>query len=100
MIKLFFKKHILKNRTLMLQEARIINNLWLLLLKRRTTGVKWTIEEMSQLKSHMKHLALCIAVIIIFILPFGLLLLPLYTEFLDKREKSGIILDTHLDHLN
>jgi len=94
MIKLFFKNQVLKNRTLMLQEARIINNLVLLLLKRRSTGVNWTIEEISQIKSHMKHLALCMTGIIIFVLPFGLLLLPLYTEFLDRREKNRIILDT------
>jgi len=93
MIKSFFKNHILNSRALILQEMRIINNLFLLLLKLRSTW-KWTTEEISQIKSHVKHLALCLAVIIIFVLPFGLLLLPLYIEFLDRREKSRIILDT------
>ena len=93
MIKSFLKRHILKSRALILHEVRIINNLLVLLLKRRSTG-KWTTEEISQLKSHMKHLALCLTVIIIFLLPFGLLLLPLYIEFVDRREKSKIILDT------
>ena len=93
MIKSFLNKHILNSRALILQEMRIINNLLLLLLKLRSTW-KWTTEEISQIKSHVKHLALCLAVIIIFVLPFGLLLLPLYIEFLDRREKSRIILDT------
>ena len=92
MIKSFFKNNILNSRALILQEVRIINNLLLLLLKLRSTW-KWTTEEISQIKSHVKHLALCLAVIIIFVLPFGLLLLPLYIEFLDRREKSRIILD-------
>jgi hypothetical protein len=93
MIKSFFKNHILNSRALILQEVRTINKLLLLLLKLRSTW-KWTTEEISQIKSHVKHLALCLAVIIIFVLPFGLLLLPLYIEFLDRREKSRIILDT------
>jgi hypothetical protein len=78
----------------MLQEATIVNNLVVMLLKRRNTKVKWTIAEISQFKSHLKHLALCMTVITIFVLPFGLLLLPLYIELLDRRKKSRIILDT------
>jgi hypothetical protein len=90
MIILFLKNHILKNRTLMLREARVMHNFALLLIKLGNTRAKWTIDEISQIKSHMKHLALCMTVVIIFALPFGLLLLPLYTEFLDRREKRRI----------
>ena len=74
----------------MLQEARIMYNFMLLLIKLGRTRSKWTIDEISQLKSYMKHLALCVTVIIMFVLPFGLLLLPLYIELLDRREKSKI----------
>jgi len=68
----------------MLQEARIMHKFMLLLVKLGNTRTKWTIDEISQLKSHMKHLALCVTVIIMFVLPFGLLLLPLYIELLDR----------------
>ena len=74
----------------MFQEARIMHNFILLLIKLGRTKPKWTIDEISQLKSHMKHFALCVTVIIMLALPFGLLLLPLYIELLDKREKRGI----------
>jgi hypothetical protein len=81
------KKHILKNRILVLQEAKIMHNLMLLFVKIGKTRAKWTLDEISQLKSYMKHLALFLIVIIILALPFGLLLLPLYTELRDRREK-------------
>jgi len=62
----------------------------LLLIKLGGTRTKWTIDEISQLKSHMKHLALFVTVIIMLVLPFGLLVLPLYIELLDRREKCRI----------
>jgi hypothetical protein len=67
-----------------------MHNFILLLIKLGRTKPKWTIDEISQLKSHMKHLALCVTVIIMLVLPFGLLLLPLYIELADRREKSKI----------
>jgi len=88
MIILFFKNHILKNRTLVLREARMLHNFLLLCIKLGNTRANWTIDEISQLKSHMKHLAFCLSVIIIFALPCGLFLLPLYTELLDRRNHS------------
>ena len=91
MIILFFKNHISKNRNLILREASIMRNFMLLLVKLVNKRAKLTIDEISQLKSHMKHLALGVPVIVIFALPFGLLLLPLYTEILDRRVKRRII---------
>ena len=64
-----------------------MHNLMLLLVKLGDTRTKLTLDEITQLKSHMKHLALCVPVIIIIALPFGFLLLPLYTELLDRRDK-------------
>ena len=74
----------------MLQEARIMRSSMLLLIKLGKTRTKWTIDEISQLKSHMKHLVFCVTAIAIFALPFGLLLLPLYTELFDRRDKNII----------
>ena len=90
MIILFFKKHILKNKDRMTRETRIMHNFLPLLVKPVNTRTKWTKNEISQLKSQMKHLAFSLSVIIMFVLPFGILLLPLYIELLDKREKRGI----------
>jgi hypothetical protein len=88
MIKLFLKRHILKNRDLILQESQHMNDLMRLLMKRKNSGVKWTREEIIRLKSHIKHLSLYVPVLIVFVLPFGSLLLPVLAETLDRREKS------------
>ena len=88
MIKLFLKGHILKNRALILQESKHISEFINLLMKRRNTGAKWTGEEIARLKAHLKHLSLYVPALIIFILPFGLFLLPILAEILDRREKS------------
>jgi hypothetical protein len=88
MIKLFLKRHILKNRALILQESQHIDDFIQFLMKRRNTGVTWTGEEIARLKSHLKHLSLYVPALIIFVLPFGSLLLPVLAEILDRREKS------------
>jgi hypothetical protein len=75
----------------MIQETRIMHNFWLLLVKPVSTRTRWTLDEICQFKSHMKHLVLCVTVIVVFILPFGLLLLPLYIEFLDRRRDKRAI---------
>ena len=90
MIKLFLKRHILKYRALILQESKHISEFIQLLMKRRNTGVKWTGEEITRLKSQLKHLSLYVPVLIIFVLPFGSLLLPILAEILDRREKSRV----------
>lgn len=88
MIKLFLKRHILKNRDLILHESQHMADFIQLLMKRRNTGVKWTGEEITRLKSHLKHLSLYVPALIIFILPFGLFWLAILAEILDRREKS------------
>lgn len=88
MIRLFLKKHILNNRALIIKEGKYLQGFMLLLMKHRNTGAKWTIEEKTQLKSHLKHLSLYVPVLIIFALPLGALLLPILTEVLDRRDKD------------
>jgi hypothetical protein len=88
MLKLFLKRHILKNRTLILREANHMHDFMNLLMKRRNTEVKWTREEIRLIKSHIKHLSLYVPALVIFILPFGSLLFPILAEVLDRREKS------------
>ncbi len=88
MIKSFLKNHILKDRALILREARQMRDFMNLLMKRRNTGVKLTREEIRLVKSHLKHLSLYVPALVIFILPFGSLLLPILAEVLDRREKN------------
>lgn len=88
MIKFLLKRHVLKNRVLILQESRYFSDFIQLLMKRRNTGTRWTVEEITRLKSHLRHLSLYVPALIVFILPFGLFLLPVLAEILDRREKS------------
>jgi hypothetical protein len=64
-----------------------MNNFMMLLMKHRNTGNDWTAEEISQIKSHLKHLALYVPVLIVFVLPFGSLLIPVLAEIMDRREE-------------
>jgi hypothetical protein len=88
MIKLFLKKQILKNRAVIINEGKYLRGFMLLLMKQRNTGVKWTVEEKTELKSNLKRLSLYVPVLIVFALPFGSLLLPVLTEILDRRDKD------------
>jgi len=90
MIKLFLKNQLMKNRAVIVNEAKYCQNFMLLLMKQRNTGVKWTTEEKKQLRSNLKHLSLYVPALIIFALPFGSLLLPVLTEVLDRRDKERI----------
>ncbi len=87
MVKSFLKRLIEKNRDFILHESQEMQDFFRILMKPRNTGVKWTGEEICQLKSHLKHLSLSVPVLIIFTLPFGSLLLPVLAEVLDRRKK-------------
>lgn len=87
MIRYFFRKIFIKNKNLFFQEAHRITGFLELFMKQRNTGVKWTKEEKAQLKAHLKHLSMYIPILIIFILPFGSLLVPILAEIYDRRKK-------------
>lgn len=86
MLKSFFKSTISKNKALILRESRGMHNFMILLMKQRNTGNNWTEEDIREIKSHLMHLALYVPVLIIFLLPFGSLLLPVLAELIDRRE--------------
>lgn len=88
MIRRLLKPHILKNRALILRESQYFSDFFQLLMKRRNAEGEWTKGEVTRLKSHLKHLSLYVPALIIFILPFGLLLLPILAELLDRRAKG------------
>lgn len=88
MIKLFFKNFISKNRDMILEEGQHIGGFMRLLMKYRNTGIEWTQEETHDLKSYVKRLSLRIPVLTIIVLPFGLILLPILAEIIDRRKRS------------
>jgi hypothetical protein len=88
MIKLFFKKLLAKNKDMILEESQQIRGFMRLLMKHRNTGIVWTQEETYDLKSYVKRLSIHVPVLIIIVLPFGLVLLPILAEILDRRKKS------------
>ena len=87
MLKTFLKRTISKNKSLILRESQGMHNFMILLMKQRTTGNDWTNEDIKKIKSHLIHMALYVPVLIVFLLPFGFLLLPVLAEVMDGREE-------------
>lgn len=88
MIKLYFKKMLAKNRGFMLQEVLAVKGLFHLLMKRSNTGQQWTLEELKEIRLHLKNISKVIPVVVIFLLPGGSLLLPFLVEVIDRRTNS------------
>ena len=74
------------NRALLLNEAEKITGFMRLLMKPRNTQTKWTREERRLLKMHLRHLSYYVPALVIFVMPFGSLLIPLLAEILDRRK--------------
>lgn len=72
---------------MILEEGQHIRGFMRLLMKYRNTGIQWTQEETHDLKSHVKRLSFHAPLLIIIVSPFGLVLLPIIAEILDRREK-------------
>jgi hypothetical protein len=87
MLPTFIKSQLLKNKTLILHESQGMYNFMSLLMKKRNTGTDSTREDIVVIKSHLRHLAYTIPALIIFLLPFGLFLLPVLAEIMDRRDK-------------
>jgi len=75
------------NREFILKEMSAGQGIMQLLMKNRNTGETWTSSELRQLRLHFLHISLVIPAVIIFILPFGAILLPVLAEVLDRRNK-------------
>ena len=57
------------------------------LMKQRNTGERWTEEERTLLKRYLRRLAAYVPALLVFLLPFGMLLMPVLAEILDRRHK-------------
>jgi hypothetical protein len=87
MIKRFLMKLIGKNKDFILSQVLAVKGLMRLLMKNRNTGEKWTRDEIVEIRAHLRHIAMLVPALIIFLLPGGSLLLPLLAEVLDRRKK-------------
>ena len=90
MIISYFKRLIIKNREFILTEVLAVKGLMYLLMKNRNTGEKWTGEEKTEIKNHLRNISKVIPVIIVFLLPGGTLFLPFLAEVLDRRKKRRL----------
>lgn len=88
LLKTFLKRTISKNKSLILRESKGMQDFMKLLMKQRNTGNNWTTEDIGMIKSHLIHLSLYVPVLIVFLLPFGSLLLPVLAEIIDRREEN------------
>jgi len=86
MIRSFLRRQLLKNKALFFTEAERISGFLYILMKQRNSGGPWTPEEKREIKNQLKHLAMYIPVLIIFLLPGGSLLIPFLAEVMDRRK--------------
>jgi hypothetical protein len=99
MIKQLITSQIKKNRDLIINETKEIEGFTALLMKHRNTGIKWTLEEKSRLKHFLGRIAVYVPILLIFLLPFGSLLLPVLAEGLDRRKNGRAAMNRGSDNL-
>jgi hypothetical protein len=87
MLKEFIKRRLASHRNLILPHVLAMKGLMQLLMKVRNTGEPWTPEERREIRSHLRRLARLIPILVIFLLPGGMFLLPILAEILDRRNK-------------
>ena len=87
MLSEFLKRRIASQRALILPHVVAIKGLMRLLMKVRNTGEPWTREEVREIRTHLWGLARLVPVLCVFLLPGGLLLLPILAEVLDRRTR-------------
>jgi hypothetical protein len=88
MIGKLLRKMMEKYKTLIYAESDYMKGFMALLMKQRNTDTPWTRAEIRALKRYLWHLAHYVPCVIIFLLPFGSLLLPVMAEVLDRRRTS------------
>ncbi len=86
MLREFIKQRIASHRNSILPHVLAIQGLMRLLMKVRNTGEPWTAEEQREIRHHLWSIARLVPILILFILPGGLLLLPILAEVLDRRK--------------
>ena len=72
-------------KDLFYSEADTMKGFMVLMMKPRNTGMPWTPRGNQGSQDYIRHLAHYVPFMIIFLLPFGSLLLPAMAEVLDRR---------------
>ena len=80
------EKILIKYQKKILKEIESAKDLMALLMK--GTRGKWTKSELLKIKAHFITLGKKVPILIVFMLPGGLILLPLLIEVLDRRKKK------------
>ena len=86
MLEVFFRRLIMKNKVMILEEAENVRGFMALLMKHRNTKTPWTSEELKQLKTRLFRMSLYVPALMIVLLPGGKFLLPVMAEVLDRRK--------------
>lgn len=68
------------------EEIHSVKDLMALMMK--GTREKWSKGELQAIRAHLAHLSKRVPVLIVFLLPGGLVLLPILVEVLERRKKS------------
>lgn len=87
MVRRYLIRLFASNKEFILKETVAVNGAMKLLMKNRNTGEPWTREELAQLRRHFLRLSLIVPALLIFILPFGSIILPVLAEMLDRRKE-------------
>ncbi len=87
MIRKIISKMLTRYKATIYAEAEYMRGFLALLFRPRNTDVPWTREEIKTLKRYLWHLAHYVPFVVIFLLPFGSLLLPMMAEVLDRRRQ-------------
>ncbi|HAP67629.1 MAG TPA: hypothetical protein DCQ99_07605 [Nitrospinae bacterium] len=89
MISAYFKRLFISNKTFILHEVLEVQGLMHMLMKHHNTGEKWTRDEVTEIKMHLKEISRAVPALVIFMLPGGSLLLPFLAEAIDRRGGQG-----------
>ncbi len=90
MIRSYIHKVVRSNREFVLEEVFAVKGLMQLLMKQRNADEKWTSEEKSEIRRHLKNVSKIIPALTLFLLPGGSLLLPVLAEALDRRKARRV----------
>lgn len=77
-----------RERHFLVSEVSQVKGLMPLLMKRRNNQ-HWTAEDRAQLARHMQRLSQLTPYLAVFVLPGGLLMLPVLAWWLDRRRNGG-----------
>jgi hypothetical protein len=80
------RRNLYKQRGMLLEQVVAIQGFMHVLMKPTNTGHAWTREELRELRGHLRTLVKLVPILVIFILPGSVLLMPILAEVLDRRK--------------